>query len=199
MNRLNIFGAGGHAAVVIETALASGFVIDQIVDQDESINTCLDYPVSHEFLKAENDLAAEWFIAIGSNKVRKAISQQLQLQYATLVHPTAVVSPSSQFGEGSLIMPGVVINARATIGKQVILNTRCSIDHDCFLEDFVHISPGVALAGNVWVGEGTHIGIGAVVIPGVKIGKWSTIGAGTVVLKDVPDGAVVVGNPGRMI
>ena len=96
-------------------------------------------------------------------------------------------------------MPGVVINARATIGKQVILNTGCSIDHDCFLEDFVHISPGVALAGNVRVGEGTHIGIGAVVIPGVKIGKWCTIGAGTVVLKDVPDGAMVVGNPGRMI
>jgi len=55
------------------------------------------------------------------------------------------------------------------------------------------------LAGNVEVGEGTHVGIGASVIQGVKIGKWATIGAGAVVIKDVPDFAVVVGSPARII
>jgi acetyltransferase EpsM len=57
----------------------------------------------------------------------------------------------------------------------------------------------VALAGNVVVGEGAHIGIGAAVIQNVKIGKWATIGGGAVIIRDVPDYAVVVGNPGRVI
>ena len=51
----------------------------------------------------------------------------------------------------------------------------------------------------VFVGEGTHIGINATVIQGIKIGKWATIGAGSVVIKDIPDYAVVVGNPGKII
>ena len=55
------------------------------------------------------------------------------------------------------------------------------------------------MAGNVAVGEGTQIGIGAAVIQGVTIGKWATIGAGAVIIEDVPDFAVVVGNPGRVI
>lgn len=64
---------------------------------------------------------------------------------------------------------------------------------------YVHISPNAALAGNVEVGEGTHIGIGTAIIQGIKIGKWCTIGAGAVIIKDVPDGAKVVGNPGKII
>jgi acetyltransferase EpsM len=67
------------------------------------------------------------------------------------------------------------------------------------LADFVHISPGASLAGNVSVGEGTHIGIGSSIIQGVSIGKWVTIGAGTVIISDVPDHAVVVGVPGKII
>jgi acetyltransferase EpsM len=67
------------------------------------------------------------------------------------------------------------------------------------VEDFVHISPNAALAGNVKVGEGTQIGIGACVMQNIRIGKWAIIGAGAVIIRDVPDYAVVVGNPGRVI
>jgi acetyltransferase EpsM len=49
------------------------------------------------------------------------------------------------------------------------------------------------------VGEGTQVGTGASIIPGVKIGKWASIGAGAVIVEDVPDFAVVVGNPGKII
>jgi acetyltransferase EpsM len=65
--------------------------------------------------------------------------------------------------------------------------------------DFVHISPNAALAGNVKVGEGTQVGIGACVMQNITIGKWATIGAGAVIIRDVPDYAVVVGNPGRIV
>ena len=49
------------------------------------------------------------------------------------------------------------------------------------------------------VGEGTQIGINATIRQGINIGKWATIGAGAVIVKDVPDYAVVVGNPGKII
>ena len=96
-------------------------------------------------------------------------------------------------------MPQVVVNADVTIGKHCILNSGSIIEHDCVLSDYVHISPNASLAGNVSVGEGTQIGIGASVIQGITIGKWVTIGAGAVIIEDVPDFAVVVGNPGRVI
>ena len=67
------------------------------------------------------------------------------------------------------------------------------------IEDFVHISPNAALAGNILVKKGAHIGLGANVIQGITIGENAIIGAGTVVLTDVPNNAVVVGNPGRIV
>jgi acetyltransferase EpsM len=81
----------------------------------------------------------------------------------------------------------------------VILNTSCSVDHDCVVEDFAHLAPGVRLAGNVHVGEGALLGVGSCVIPGVRIGRWATVGAGAAVIEDVPDYATVVGVPARVI
>ena len=71
--------------------------------------------------------------------------------------------------------------------------------HDCKLDSFVHISPNAAICGGVKIGEGTQVGAGAVIIPNLNIGKWCKIGAGAVVVRNVPDGATVVGNPGRMV
>jgi acetyltransferase EpsM len=96
-------------------------------------------------------------------------------------------------------MSNVSVNVQSNIGHHVILNTNCSIDHDCILEDFVHVSPNAALAGNIQVGEGSQIGIGACVMQNIRIGKWVMVGAGAVIIRDVPDYAVVVGNPGRII
>ena len=96
-------------------------------------------------------------------------------------------------------MANAVINAGATIGKHCIVNTAAVIEHDCILEDFVHISPNTTITGSVTVGEGTHIGAGAIVLPNIKIGNWATVGAAALVLKEVPDFATVVGNPARIL
>jgi sugar O-acyltransferase (sialic acid O-acetyltransferase NeuD family) len=98
-----------------------------------------------------------------------------------------------------MILHGVIIQAQSVIGDHVIINTGARVDHDCLVSSYVHLAPGVILCGNVTVGEGAFIGAGATVIPGKKIGAWSTVGAGAVVTKDVPDYAVVVGTPGRII
>ena len=96
-------------------------------------------------------------------------------------------------------MAGVAIEADTLIGKHCIINTFSSINHECRIGDFVHISPNATLCGGVEVGEGSWIGAGAVVIQGIKIGKNCMIGAGAVVIRDVPDGTTVAGNPAKRI
>jgi acetyltransferase-like isoleucine patch superfamily enzyme len=90
-----------------------------------------------------------------------------------------------------------VVNADSQIGQGSILNTCCSVDHDCILGEAVHISPGVHLAGDVHVGDRSWIGIGAAVRQGVRIGSGVIVGAGAVVVSDVADGLTVIGVPAK--
>jgi sugar O-acyltransferase (sialic acid O-acetyltransferase NeuD family) len=190
-----IIGAGGHGKIVAELIELNEYVISCFIDEDINLKQVLAFPVINEFPK-ESVVAV---VAIGNNIARKRIAVGKNYIYPTLIHPKACISKRTIIGEGTVVVGGATINIDAIIGKHVIVNTNASVGHDCFVEDFVHIAPNVALAGNVVVGEGTHIGVGAAVIQGVTIGKWCVIGAGTVVINDIPDGAMVVGNPARLI
>ena len=193
-----LYGASGHSKVIIEIVKAIGErSIEGLYDDNPKYSEVLDIPIIHDsdiFGKQK-----EWVISIGNNIIRKKIAERLEVTFVSLIHPRAVVSTSSKLGIGSVVMAGVVINANVEIGKHVIINTGSVIEHDCVIGDYVHISPNAALAGNVTIKEGTHIGINSCVIQGVTIGKWVTVGAGAVIVKDIPDYAVVVGNPGRVI
>lgn len=191
-----IYGASGHGRVIKDIADELALIIDNFIDDDRSLTIIDNIPVLHEL----NANQKKGILGIGNNFIRKKIAQKFDNKsYLTLIHPKTNISKNCKIGFGSVVMPGVTVNAGVTIGEHSIINTNSSVDHDCVVGDFVHISPNVALSGNVHVGEGTHIGIGACVIPGIKIGKWAVIGAGSVIIKDVPDFAVVVGNPGRIV
>jgi acetyltransferase EpsM len=194
-----LYGASGHAKVVIEILEQQKKIISGLLDMDISKKNVFHYPV---FQKIPDDVSGKetkMIICIGENITRKKIAESVLVDFETAIHPSASISSRSSIGEGSVIMASASVNSGTMVGKHVILNTNCSVDHDCILEDYVHISPNAALAGNVVIGEGTHVGIGACVIQGIKIGKWATVGAGTVIIKEVPDFAVVVGNPGKII
>ena len=120
-------------------------------------------------------------IAVGNNKNRKKEVENLRdCEFAILVHPSAIIAPDVQIGEGTVIMAGVIIQPSCRIGKHVILNTGSTCDHDTIIEDFVHIAPGVHLCGGVTVGEGALMGVGSCAVPGAKIEAWSLVKAGTV-------------------
>ena len=196
MNTLYLYGASGHGKVIAELAEECNLIVSAFMDLDVTKSKLLDYNVIHDVPKIPINVV----VSIGNNKVRKKIVyENTNFSFKLLAHPAANKSKRCNIDVGTVVMAGVSINSEVIVGKHCIINTNASIDHDCVIQDFVHISPNVALAGNVEVGEGTHIGIGASVIQGVKIGKWATIGAGTVIIKDVPDGATVVGNPGKII
>jgi len=191
-----LYGASGHARVIIDILLQNNITISAIVDDNENIKSLLNYKV---FASNAINPDEEMIISIGNNRNRKTISESLKNHFGIVIHPKSIIDKTVTIGEGTVVMANAIINATATIGNHCIINTNAVIEHDCVLKNYVHISPSATLCSNVKVDEGTHVGAGAIIIPNIKIGKWCVIGAGSVVIKDIPDNTKVVGNPARSI
>lgn len=211
MTTLLVLGAGGHAKVAAETALASGAATQVVFLDDrwsgpESMPKILGRQVIGTLNQALNSdfcsLYDSAMVAIGNPSIRLHWLKKLQLigyRLPVLIHPTASISPSAKLGPGSVVFAQAAVQADACIGCGVILNTGSSVDHDVQLSDGVHICPGARLAGHVSVGLFSWIGIGASVIQGVRIGSGVTIGAGSVVHRDLPSNITAVGVPARVL
>ena len=189
-----LYGAIGHAKVIIDILAANGITVDGLIDDNPEVTELCGLPVFHECAGR-----SPLIVSIGSNRIRKEIAESLGCRFGVAVHPSAVVSGSCEIGEGTVVMQGAILQAGVRVGRHCIVNTGASIDHECVLGDFVHVSPHGTLCGNVRVGEGSWIGAGTTVVPGVRIGAWSVVGAGSVVTRDIPDNVVAYGNPCRVV
>lgn len=189
-----LYGASGHAKVIMDILKANNESIDALFDDNEALSDLMGYPV-----RRSSEVKGPLIISIGSNEIRKKIAEMLDVEFGTAIHPSAIVSPDAIIDKGTVVMQGAIIQSCAHIGKHCIVNTGVSVDHECIVEDYVHISPHATLCGNVHVGEGTWIGAGSVVIQGITIGKGCIIGAGSVVTKDIPDNVLAVGNRCKVI
>lgn len=189
-----LYGASGHAKVIIDILRANNEFIEGLFDDNESICNLLGYPVLHP-----SSVQGPLIISIGNNQIRHKIAESLSVEFGTAIHPFSIISETIKIGLGSVVMQGAIIQSCSNVGKHCIINTGASIDHECVIEDYVHISPHCTLCGNVQIGEGTWVGAGTTIIPGVKVGKWSVIGAGSVVTKDIPDNVLAVGNRCKII
>lgn len=140
--------------------------------------------------------------ALGSPEGKSSMvgrAEQIGLSFCTVVHPSVQSSKFVQIGIGTVITAGCVITTQVEIGDHVYLNLDTTVGHDCIIEDFVNVAPGCHLSGNVHLHQGADLGTGAVVIQGISVGKGAIVGAGAVVTQDVPDNAVVVGVPAKVI
>ena len=185
-----IYGASGHGRVLADIALDNGY--EEIIFLDDS-----------KGMKFSEDLQKfDMIIGIGDNKVRFKIQEKvlnLGFKIVNLIHSSAIISRSVEFGKGVVVMPGAIINAQASIGDGVIVNSGVIVEHECKIGHFAHLSPNVSLAGNVDIGEFSHMGISSLAIQGIKIGKDVIIGAGAVVIRDVKDSVTAVGVPAKTI
>lgn len=194
-----LYGARGQAKVIYDLILSNNHLLEYLVDD----NPPEDFPHNLPVFLPTDDLLRDQklIIAIGDNRTREKISERIKelCDFEVMVHHSAYVSRFVEIGEGTVVMPKACLNAEVKVGRHCIINTGSIIEHECVIEDFVHISPNAALAGNILVKKGAHIGIGANIIQGITIGENAVVGAGAVVLNDVPDQAVVVGSPARVI
>jgi len=195
-----LYGASGHAKVVFDVINSNneGSIIG-FFDDNKKEKKFLGLKVFGQFNNEKIKDKDEIIVSIGDNSLRKNIVNKIKVSFFRAIHSSAIISPSASIKEGSVVMANVVVNANVFIGSHCILNTTSVIEHDCVIDDFVHISPNAILTGNVKIGEGSHIGAGAIILPNVIIGKWCKIGAGAVIIKDVPNNSTVVGNPGKII
>lgn len=204
-----VVGAGGHAKVVLDVLERMGTyemvgLLDDNEDRQGTIHAGHKVIGTLEggLLQLRREGVQGAIIALGDNVRRRHVylrAEQAGFAMVQAIHPSAQVGARVVIRGGTLVVAGVVVNADADIGVDVILNTGATVDHDCQIGAHVHISPGVHLAGRVIVGELTHVGIGAVVLPNLRIGRSCIIGAGAVVRNDIPDNVVVVGNPARIL
>jgi acetyltransferase EpsM len=123
----------------------------------------------------------------------------LGLAFATLRHPTAIVSARSDVGEGSILNAACVIGAHSVLGSHVIVNRGALIGHHTTIGAFSSIQPGANVAGACSIGEAAYIGMGAIILDHITIGAHAVVGAGSVVTRDVPAHAQVVGIPARVV
>lgn len=203
--KIFVFGASGHAKVVIDVIEKQGhYDIAFLVDDDLTLKDTEVY--GYHVIGGKQELLLEniqkGIVAIGSNKARHSVSEWLidnGFGLVSIIHPSAQLARGVIVGSGTVIMAGVVINSDSTIGCNVIINTRASIDHDCSIANGVHIAPGTVLCGTVSVAEGSFICAGATLIPNLNIGKNVTVGAGSTVIRHVPDNLTVVGSPAKIL
>ena len=188
--KLAIIGAGGHGKVVGEIALLNKYKIIHFFDDEIekiknfpfTISGNLDYLVNH--LKDYDS----FFVAIGDNQKRYNKLEWLKKQkknIINLIHPKSTISKFSSLGLGISVMANAVINPGTFIKEGVIINSSASIDHDCMIECFSHISPNCSLSGNVRVGKFTHLGTGTSVHPGINIGNNVKTAVGSKVYKNI--------------
>lgn len=193
-----LYGASGHAKVLVSILRASGQEVSAIFDDDLNKKDLDTIPVIGSY-DPNHQPAAPLIIAIGYNAIRRKVAERIQHRFGTAIHPAALLDESVTVGEGTVVMHGAIVQAGTFLGNHVIVNTGATVDHDCYLSDFVHVAPGVTLCGSVRVGENTLIGAGSVVAPNLSIGADCLVAAGSVVTVSIPDGATVRGNPARII
>lgn len=159
---LLIIGAGGHGHVCAEVAQACGYDKIDFLDDNPGEGVV----GSIEGLELWLDQYDEYFVGIGSNEFRRHLIGRLEkngVRIATLIHPSAYISPRAKIGAGTIIAPKAAVNTNSVIGKACILSIGAIVDHDANIGDFAHINAGAICKGGSVVEAGKKLEAGEVV------------------------------------
>lgn len=120
-----------------------------------------------------------------------------EARWTTIVDPAAIIAADATLGAGVFVGAFALVDAAARIGRHAAVFPGAQIGHDATLGDFAFVGRNAVVSGRARVGRGAHVGPGAVIRDDIAVGAFAVIGAGAVVLRDVPDGAIMLGNPAR--
>jgi sugar O-acyltransferase (sialic acid O-acetyltransferase NeuD family) len=201
LEKVVLLGAGGHARVLLDVLEQhSLYEIVGFVDANPALRGTRvnGFPVL-----GDDDLLPELsrngvrhaVVAIGSTRLnarrefcyRYAVS--LGFHMLAVIADSSYISPSAKLGESCSILHQAVVGAGSCLGRNVIVNAGAIVEHDCWIEDHVHIAAAACVAGNVRVGENSYLGLGCRVRQGIKIGRNVMVSMGSIVVKDLPDGS----------
>jgi sugar O-acyltransferase (sialic acid O-acetyltransferase NeuD family) len=201
-----LVGGGGHAKVVYGTLLNLGtWNIIGYTDIEDRKIPGLKYLGTDEELQDLFEKVKNAAVTVGhmkSYELRSVLYKKLKgigFSLPAITAKSAVVMQNVSVGEGTYIGEQAYVGPDVRIGVMCIVNTAAVVEHESEIGDFVHVSINTTLAGNTKVGNGSFVGMGSCVVNGVSIGKNVIIAAGTVVRKQIREGSLVHGNPGKII
>ncbi|KTC66086.1 chloramphenicol acetyltransferase [Legionella adelaidensis] len=197
-----LIGAGGHAKVISEIALLNNIEIIGLVDLklpkntvwENGIKSLGDEAILDSIKPDEINLLNGIGRIPGNSEARCFLFKKYKekgFHFPVLIHPSATVSPGAFLEEGVQVIAGAIINTKAEVGANTIVNSGAIIEHDCNIAENVHISPGAVICGGVKIGRNVHVGANAVVIQSIAIGENAVIGAGGVVTKNIEKNAIL--------
>lgn len=137
-NIVNLFGASGHAKVIMDILSEKGVETACLYDDNPRYTLLNGKPV---YKASDVNVCEPLIVSIGSNRIRKIISDRYNVKYATAIHPDSSISSSAKLGDGTVVMQGAVIQADVFVGRHCIINTGATVDHECRIGDFAHIAP----------------------------------------------------------
>ena len=194
-----LVGAGGHALSLAE--FASNIITGYLANEENEGMPGRWFGTDSEALRfvAQGRLfhVAYVYSGLPVMKKRRLLLQEyeaLGAKFATIIAPTAIVTPASEIGDGSAIMTGAIVN-RAKLGKNVIVNSGAIIEHDCIIGENTFIGPGAVIGGFTKIGENCFIGLGAKVGNGLTIGDNITVAMGAVVNRKLTEPGIYQGSP----
>lgn len=196
MRPLYILGTGLLAEEFCALAQTSGFAVQAFVENLDPARVgsalCGRPVIGVDTLPPD----APCVCALSTTRRTRFIEQvSSRAAFVTLIHPSSVVLPPTELGEGTVASTGVLIGSHSRIGRHVFLNRGARVGHHTCIGDFVTIQPGANIAGANEIGDETYIGMGAIIVERLKIGRGVTVAAGAVVKADVPDHVLVAGSP----
>ncbi len=204
-----IIGAGTQGQIYASYMKEAGIDIVGFIDDDSNLQgeivTGLPVIGKYEdlFLNKLKNKVQDVYCPIGINAIRIKYLKSLKDEgYNTpsFFHRTVSIAPDVTFGEANYMLAGNIIMPHTNIGSYLMVNMGSTIAHHVSIGDGVFMSSGVNIGAIMNVQDLAYIGMGVTVMTGVKnIGRNCLIGAGTVIIKDVPENAVMVGNPGRLL
>ena len=194
-----VLGAGGHAKVIIDILSQKKINILGMATLNNSKKANYDFKIfSDEEVIANFDSEEINLVnGLGSlpndNKRYELSKKYLDFGYKfiNIIHTSSIISKSTKILDGAQIMAGVIIGPGCKVGEGTIVNSQSSIDHDCEIENYSHICPGVVCSGNVKIGSFVHISTGVSIINNISIGDNSIIYPGVTLVKDVPKNSIV--------